>query len=264
MRAPTELTVLQKVWIALILTWAAGFVDLVGYISLYGIYVAHMTGNTVSLARHVSREEWSGCARRGWPIATFIFGLVLGAVVADAEKRRVIRVPFPALTTMEIVLVAIFLWAGSGNGFWAIIPPQPAGKFYLMVALLTIAMGIQNVAIRSVGGLNVYTTFVTGSLVKFAESLSTYLFWLRERTRKRARSRRRVWRVIAASRRQPSLRRAALTFSLWLVYLGGGICGASGTDRWALLSLVAPLGVWVFITAYGAFRPFMHVLSEEF
>ncbi|MGZ6195276.1 MAG: DUF1275 family protein [Candidatus Binataceae bacterium] len=30
------------------MTWAAGFIDLVGYISLYGLYTSHMTGNTVA------------------------------------------------------------------------------------------------------------------------------------------------------------------------------------------------------------------------
>src|SRR5580658_11080468 len=108
-----------------------------------------------------------------------------------------------------------------GSHYKADIPPQPALKFFLMVALLAVPMGIQNVVIRKVGGLNVYTTFVTGSLVKFAESMSEYLFWVRDRTQ--LRFRRRIWRVLRISPRQPSAQHAALTITLWVVYLTGGV-----------------------------------------
>ncbi|MGH7985153.1 MAG: YoaK family protein [Candidatus Binataceae bacterium] len=262
MRPASPFDVLQKVWIALLLTWAAGFVDLVGYITLYQIYVAHMSGNTVALARHLSRMQWAGCARRGWPILTFIFGLLLGVVVADAEERKILRAPFPAIIMLELLLIGIFLWQGSGHNFMPVIPRQPAGKFFLMVALLTVAMGMQNVAVRKVGGLNAYTTFVTGSLVKFAESFSAYLFWLRERVLRR-KSRRRLRRVLAASLRQPSLRRAGLTFSLWLVYLAGGVAGAVLTDRINLLSLTLPMGVLALVTIYGSLRPLEYAAGEE-
>jgi uncharacterized membrane protein YoaK (UPF0700 family) len=159
------LTTREQVSLAIATTWAAGFVDLVGYVSLYGLYTSHMTGNTVAMARHISDLQWSGVVRRGWPILTFVFGLTFGAFIYEAEKRRQIRTPFPPAIGLEALLIAIFIAAGIGSGFKANIPPQPAGKFFLMVALLAISMGIQNVVIRKVGGINVYTTFVTGSLV---------------------------------------------------------------------------------------------------
>ena len=155
----------------------------------------------------------------------------------------------------------IFIGAGAGNGFKANIPPQPALKFFVMVALLTIAMGLQNVSIRRVGGLNVYTTFVTGSLVKFAESDSEYLFWLRDRTHRRFRSR--ICKVLRVSPRQPPLQHAALTITLWIVYLTGGVCGDFATDRWELRGMIAPLIMLAAITAYGVFRPLLEELHEE-
>ena len=53
------LTTVEKVILALAMTWAAGFVDLVGYVSLYGLYTSHMTGNTVAMARHISELQWA-------------------------------------------------------------------------------------------------------------------------------------------------------------------------------------------------------------
>ena len=257
---PGPLTNVEKVCLALAMTWAAGFVDLVGYFSLYGIYTANMTGNTVAMARHLSQLEWAGVVRRGWPILTFVFGLILGAFIYEAEERRRIKVPFPPAIGLEALLIAIFIAAAIGNNFRADIPPQPAFKFFAMVALLAVAMGLQNVVIRKVGGLNVYTTFVTGSLVKFAENLSLYLFWLHDRTRGRLRSR--LVKVIRMSPRSIPLRRAALTLGLWIAYLIGAVCGGVSIQRWALLGMLAPFIVLAAIALYGAFRPFL-TLSEE-
>ena len=262
MRYPAgPLTTLEKVNLAVAMTWAAGFVDLVGYVSLYGLYTSHMTGNTVSMARHIAEFDWAGVVRRGWPIVAFVSGLMLGAFIYEAEKRRKIQVPFPLTIGLEALLIGIFVAAGIGSNFKADIPPQPAGKFFVMVALLAIPMGMQNVAIRTVGGLNLYTTFVTGSLVKFAESLSQYLFWLRDRTRGRFRSR--ILRLLRVSPRTIPMQHVALTLGLWLAYLTGAVCGGFSIQWWALLGMLAPFGVLTAIALYGAFRPFLTLSSKE-
>ncbi len=242
------------------MTWAAGFVDLVGFFSLYGVYTANMTGNTVAMARHLSLMQWTGVVRRGWPILTFVFGLILGAFIYEAEDRRRIKVPFPPAIGLEALLIAIFIAAAIGTNFKADIPPQPALKFFAMVALLAVAMGLQNVVLRKVGGLNLYTTFVTGSLVKFAENLSVYLFWFHDRTRGRIRSR--LLKVIRVSPRTVPLQHAALTLGLWFAYLIGAVCGGVAMQRWALLGMLAPFSVLAAIALYGAFRPFL-ALGEE-
>ena len=262
MRNPAgPLTTPEKVNIAVAMTWAAGFVDLVGYVSLYGLYTSHMTGNTVAMARHISELQWSGVVRRGWPILMFVFGLMLGAFIYEAEKRRKIQVPFPPAIGLEALLIGIFIAAGIGSDFKADIPPQPAGKFFVMVALLAIPMGIQNVVIRKVGGINVYTTFVTGSLVKFAENLAQYLFWLRDRTRRRFR--RRILKVLRISPRTLPFQRAALTLGLWTAYLGGAVCAGFSIQRWALLGMVAPFLLLLAIALYGAFRTFLPLSDDE-
>ncbi len=262
MRHPVgPLTTIEKVNLALAMTWAAGFVDLVGYVSLYGLYTSHMTGNTVSMARHISELDWPGVVRRGWPIVTFIFGLMLGAFIYEAEKRRKIQVPFPTAIGLEALLIGIFIVAATGSHYKADIPPQPAVKFFLMVALLAVPMGIQNVVIRKVGGINVYTTFVTGSLVKFAESLSEYLFWLRDRTRGRFRLR--ILKVLRVTPRLVTAQRAALTFGLWAIYLTGAVCGGFAVQQWKLLAMLAPFGLLAGISLYGAFRPLLPLSTEE-
>ena len=43
-------------WVALALTWIAGFVDMVGYLVLYRVFVANMTGNTIALGQIIAQK----------------------------------------------------------------------------------------------------------------------------------------------------------------------------------------------------------------
>jgi uncharacterized membrane protein YoaK (UPF0700 family) len=91
--------------------------------------------------------------------------------------------------------------------------------------------------------------------VKFAENLSQYLFWLRDRTR--GRFRRRILKVLRISPRLLPVQRGALTLGLWTAYLTGAVCGGFSLHRWALLGMVAPFVLLFAIALYGAFRPFL-------
>ncbi len=255
------LRALQRTPIALTLTWVAGYVDILGFVFVYNIYVAHMSGNTVAMARHLSRDQALAALRHGWPIAIFVVGMIFGSILFEAQVRGIIRLPVPSTLAIETILLAIFLYAGSGLNFEPNIPPQPAGKYYLVVALLTLAMGLQNVTIRKVGGLNIYTTFVTGTLVKFAESVSDMIFWIRDRMQGSFKLRRR--RILQVIHRTAHFRHVALTASLWVSYLGGAYCGGLAGNRYQLLAMAIPLGVLFVITIYGAVRPFIVLVEEQ-
>jgi uncharacterized membrane protein YoaK (UPF0700 family) len=256
-----RLNQVEKVVVASLMSWTGGFIDLVGFVALSGLYTAHMSGNTVAMARHIVRLQWMAALRHGWPIAMFVFGLLLGAVIYDAERRRSVKPIFSSTLGLEALLVATFIGVAAANDFRTDIPAQPEPKFLLMAALLAIAMGLQNVSVRRVGGINVYTTFVTGSLVKFAEALSDYLFWFRDRTRYRFAGR--LARVIKVSPRQQSLQHAALTILLWITYLIGAICSAYATMNWQLLGMFAPLAVLIGIVGYGVYRPYFEQPRDE-
>jgi uncharacterized membrane protein YoaK (UPF0700 family) len=255
------LRALQRTPIALTLTWVAGYVDLLGFVFVYNIYVAHMSGNTVAMARHLARDQALAAVRHGWPIAIFVVGMILGSILFEAQVRGMVKLPVPSTLTLETILLAIFLYAGAGVNFQPNIPPQPAEKYYVVVALLTLAMGLQNVTIRKVGGLNIYTTFVTGSLVKFSESTSDLIFWIRDRLQVGFKLRRR--RVLRVMRRTAHFRHMALTGSLWLSYLVGALCGGLAGDRYKLLAMVVPLAVLFVISIYGAVRPFILLVEEQ-
>ena len=64
----------MKVVVALGLTFAAVDVDIIGYLALYPIFTAHMTGTTVHLASKLATRGWSDATIAGSVLAAFIGG----------------------------------------------------------------------------------------------------------------------------------------------------------------------------------------------
>ena len=256
-----SLEALQRTSVALLLTWVGGFVDVIGFEYLYGVYTAHMSGNTVAMARHFSRSHFLGVERDGFTIAVFVGALILGAIVFEAERRGALRLRCPGTLLLESAALAIFLYVMPRTANRPTVPHQPAIHFYVLVSLLAGAMGLQNVTIRRVGGITVYTTFVTGTLVKFAETTTSWLFWIRDRTRNRFF--RRIGPVMRVSLRRAETRRAALTAGIWICYAVGAGCAAYAHHVFSVFSLVFPLTLLVALTVYGAIWPFVHVEGAD-
>ncbi|MGH7914909.1 MAG: DUF1275 family protein, partial [Candidatus Binataceae bacterium] len=101
--------------------------------------------------------------------------------------------------------------------------------------------------------LTLYTTFVTGTLVKFAESVSAYLFWFHDRIKGRFHSR--IGKVLAVSPRQKHLRHATLTAFMWLSYVVGAGCGALSKQSWQLAALVIPIAMLAVCLIFEVKRP---------
>jgi uncharacterized membrane protein YoaK (UPF0700 family) len=59
---------------ALALTWVAGFVDVVGYMVLYRVFVANMTGNTIALGQGLTAGDWESCCGGAWPFRCSCWG----------------------------------------------------------------------------------------------------------------------------------------------------------------------------------------------
>jgi len=251
---------LQKAPVAPLLTAVAGYIDVFGYIFVYGIYVAHMSGNSVAAARHLAELHWYGFLRHLWPIVTFVGGLIIGAILFEAQVRFK-RLPIASTLLLEAILVGAFIAVASGVNFAATVPPQPSDRYYLIVALLTVAMGVQNVTIRKIGGINIYTTFVTGSLVKFGEAAANFIFWFRRNVRGRFKSR--LGKVLRMTPRQTDFLHMMLTGALFVCYVVGAYCGAAAGVRYQLMAMFVPLTILVALAFYGVLRPFVRLLNDE-
>lgn len=220
------------------LTFAAGFVDIVGYVALYKFLTAAMTGNTVRAALSLVQGHWS---KAGFPIsliATFLAGSVLGRVVIEVGvRKRTPSVAFKALL-IEAGLIAIVVVVGVRTTTES--PPT------WLLDLLAAAMGLQTATLTRVGPLTVHTTFVTGMLNKLAQLLSHGLFLTYD-----------VWRGSSDDReaRSNALRQARYMFAIWILYLTGSATGALAQAAVGMGSLAIPIVILCAAAAVDWLRP---------
>jgi uncharacterized membrane protein YoaK (UPF0700 family) len=214
------------------LAWVAGYVDAVGFLTLAGLFVAHMSGNTVRLGVFVGDGDWSFAAQRLVPIVFFTLGVVGGIAFVEALHRR--SKPAPArVLSIEGALLLVFMLVGravlDGRG-------APAGSwdYYLLAIVVVVAMALQNVALRRVAGLPIHTTFVTGMLTYVGEELVHG--WYARRDLRRAGT---APNPDDAAR--VAFRRARFHGGVWFSYLAGGVLGAFIALHWDLWSLTLPL-----------------------
>src|SRR2546430_4923792 len=95
----------SKAAVALLLTFAAGFVDVVGYLRLYHVFTANMTGDTVHLAYHVAQLRWNDAKLPALVLAFFVTGSVLGRVAIEVGARNGVRSIASVTLVCEAALV---------------------------------------------------------------------------------------------------------------------------------------------------------------
>ena len=233
--------------VAFPLAVVAGYVDAVGFLTLAGLFVAHMSGNTVRLGVFVGEGDWSLAAQRLVPIIVFTIGVAGGIALVEALRRRSAPAPAARVLSVEAGLLLAFMLVG-----WIVLDGQGAAggswDYYLLAVLAVLAMGWQTAALRRVAGVPVHTTFVTGILTHLAEeSVNGWYAW---RDRRRAGTGgRRPDDVVAVA-----FRRARLHGGVWASYLAGGVIGAFIALHWDLWSLTLPLAVLAALVAIDLAR----------
>jgi uncharacterized membrane protein YoaK (UPF0700 family) len=241
--------------LALALTWAAGGIDAIGYLTLLYIYTANMSGNSVALGIHTAQGVWVGVARRAYPVGTFFCGLVLGGAIVEAARRRGHRSALGVALAGEAVCVAAFvslaeLWLGNRGQ----VPPDAPWMFACLVGLAAAAMGMQNGALRRIRATAEFRTYVTGTLLNCAEALVDLLFWLTGRLRG-WRKPRRLARLRAVIRSRAPFRRWRLAGSIWVAYLLGAISSTILLHVCGLAAAGVPLAIIIAVAAFDFIHP---------
>lgn len=165
----------EQRWAAFLLAWVAAFSDAIGFLVLQQLGASFMSGNSMSMGVALGRLEWASVLQRGLPILVFFLGNMLGILVLAQVRRWGLRSPFAVVFGLEALCLLAFLLLGTHALQGGIIRPSPSGMFYLCVALLTLAMGLQTATVRRASGQGVRTTFVTGVLSDWAQFLTQYL-----------------------------------------------------------------------------------------
>lgn len=147
------------------LTVASGAVDAISYFGLGKIFSAFMTGNLVFLGFGIAEIEGPDVVPVIVALSMFTAGAYLGLRFTTLRSNE--SGLWPPAVTVLLVLVAI-----AEAGFlvvWLSTAGLPSTEVAnVLIALFSLAMGIQTAAVRSLGVQGVFTTAGTFTLVAFA------------------------------------------------------------------------------------------------
>ena len=207
-----------------------GFVDAFGILTLGGLFVAHMSGNSAALGAAFGQGEWALGLPHLVAVPIFVLGLFVGYLwMVTPTYRRCAGVLF-----LEAALLAAFgllmHWLGSGE--------RNSAHYFALAALPLFAMGLQNATLREIGHSSFATTYMTGVLDAFAKAAARWT----------------IHRASGTERDRLMTRRAA---GIWFSYVIGAIAGSAGQLYFAYAVLVVPVTILVvlgvrFLLAGGA------------
>ena len=147
--------------LGLLLTAAAGFADVVGFIELGGHFTSFMSGNTTQLGDALAQGIWPVAQLTASLVGLFFIGSVVGSLLALLAGWRW---GSSAVTALVLVSVAATLGLAFA-GF-------PRDQFMLILAA---GAGAQNAILPSTGSVRLGTTFVTGTLFAAGQDLARAL-----------------------------------------------------------------------------------------
>lgn len=212
-----------------LLAFVAGFVDTAGFVALFGLFTAHMTGNLVligdSLATH--RADIAGKL-----LAFPVFLAVVGATrLYEHRAARRGRDPAVPILVAEMVVLAVFLAAGV---YFAPFVAAGAPGTIVVGMLGVAAMSIQNAASRSALAGHGPTTVMTGNVTQVTMDLVD------------------LARGVEAAQARARLRKMAPPL---LSFAVGAIAGGFGVVGFGFACLACPLAALGLVVVWRRRRP---------
>lgn len=207
---------------AYLVSGIGGCVDAIGVITLGGLFVSHMSGNTAALGALLGQGQWTA----GWPhlfaIPAFVVGLFLGYLWTGQQ---------PSLRRCAIIFLSeAFLLTVFGLGYLVTGGPAPDNPAYFLLATAPLlAMGLQNATLRQIGRSAFPSTYVTGVLDRFAQTAAE------------------CWRKRGTAEAANSRADALSALGIWIAYVTGALIGGAGLLAFRPAVLVLPIGILLIL-----------------
>ncbi len=216
MAAPAHAAVSQGSGLAATLSFLAGYVDTLGFIALFGLFTAHVTGNFVLIGRELVQSEHDVLLKL-LAFPTFVASVALTRLLLRAWQRR----RWPALRLA--LLLQLLLLAGAAASGWHASPIAHAQAPWAMATglLCVAAMALQNAYCKLLLPQLGATTVMTGNVTQLViEVVDTAL----------------------AVAQGESKSGAALLKLFWpvLAFAAGAVAGALAVSRAGLAALLLP------------------------
>jgi uncharacterized membrane protein YoaK (UPF0700 family) len=140
------------------LAFAAGFVDVVGFVALFGLFTSHVTGNFIVLGSQIVHSQ-DGMLAKVLALPMFAVGVAATRFVVLFHERR----GWAAARTLLIGQVAaLTVFMLGGLMVMPVLDPDAPGPVLVGMAGV-FAMAIQNAASRLVFPAQAPTTIMTGN-----------------------------------------------------------------------------------------------------
>ncbi|BBB62419.1 hypothetical protein UNDKW_4146 [Undibacterium sp. KW1] len=144
----------------------AGYVDTVGFVALFGLFTAHVTGNFVLIGSELAHPS-HGVLIKFLAFPSFILAVALSRIIAvklEASGKSAAR----ALTGMQLLFLLVFMLLG-----YLSTPVQSTDAVLPLLAGIAgaAAMGVQNAASRLVWTELAPTTVMTGNVTQIVIDL---------------------------------------------------------------------------------------------
>ncbi|QGZ64965.1 YoaK family protein [Paraburkholderia acidisoli] len=145
-----------------VLAFVAGYVDTLGFVALFGLFTAHVTGNFILIGSGLAGAG-TGLLVKWLAFPAFVAGIVGARIFDDTLRTHRHGLRVGGLYAMQIVLLAAFMIAGL---FAAPITNADAPLTIVCGLLGAAAMGVQNAHGRLTARSVVANTVMTGNVTQ--------------------------------------------------------------------------------------------------
>jgi uncharacterized membrane protein YoaK (UPF0700 family) len=209
-----------------VLALIAGYVDTVGFIALFGLFTAHVTGNFVLIGAEVSGVG-QGVLLKLLAFPSFIAGIAISSVLFKFLERNHSADAASALYLLQAVLLAAFLVTG-----WLAAPITDTSAAIVLVCgvLGTMAMGVQNARGRLLQTTGLPNTVMTGNVTQVVLDVIEL-----------------IHRGTHGGHAQQVSERLRWTFAAMGGFAAGAIIGALLYVRFSFIALALPVAVLLIL-----------------
>ncbi|TCV95945.1 uncharacterized membrane protein YoaK (UPF0700 family) [Luteibacter rhizovicinus] len=151
----------------ILLSFAAAFVDTIGFVALFELFTAHVTGNFIVIGATLIGHH-GGLAMKLLALPVFVVSVVVTTLAVRALEHRG-RQTLGWLLAAQIVLLCVFM--ASGMHFAPIVDAD-AWSTAVTGLIAVAAMGIQNAGSRIVFPTIAPTTVMTGNVTQVVVDLT--------------------------------------------------------------------------------------------
>ncbi|WP_332848651.1 YoaK family protein [Massilia sp. S19_KUP03_FR1] len=153
------------------LSFLAGYVDTLGFIALFGLFTAHVTGNFILIGAAMADPGHTSLLFKFLAFPAFILGVAVMPVLVAWTRRRAVRA-LPLAYGLQLLLLASFMLFGM-----AAMPLGDAPSHLAMAAGLcgAAAMGVHSGTSRLLLSELAPTSMMTGNVTQVVIDTVDYL-----------------------------------------------------------------------------------------